>query len=70
MGSVAPRPVRLCHCEYYLETGKTTKAELKEALNADISPISDVRAEADYRRTVAENLLLELLGKEFGYAIG
>ena len=70
MGSVAPRPVRLCHCEYYLETGKTTKAELKEALNADISPISDVRAEADYRRTVAENLLLELLGKEFGYEIG
>ena len=70
MGSVAPRPVRLCHCEYYLETGRTTKAELQEALRADISPISDIRAEADYRRTVAENLLLDTLGKEFGYEIG
>ena len=70
MGSVAPRPVRLCHCEYFLETGRTTKAELTEALNADIAPISDIRAEADYRRAVAEKLLTELLGKEFGYAIG
>ena len=70
MGSVAPRPVILFHCEYYIAEGWITKTKLKEALNADIAPISDIRAEADYRRTVAENLLLELLGKEFGYEIG
>jgi len=69
MGSVAPRPVRLTHCEACLAAGNVAKAALLAALDADIAPITDLRAEADYRRKTAGNLLLDLLEKEFGYEI-
>jgi len=70
MGSVAPRPVRLLHCERCLSAGALTLGAFFAALDKDISPISDLRATADYRRSVAGNLLPDVLGKEFGYAIG
>lgn len=63
-GSVAPTVIRAQHAEAFL-TGKRLTPELPaqaiESLNQDLSPISDLRSTADYRRRVAGNLLAKAL---------
>lgn len=62
-GSVAPGIWRCPAAEAALEGRRLTLTSLKEAaaiVRAEIRPISDVRASADYRREVAGNLLLRL----------
>jgi CO/xanthine dehydrogenase FAD-binding subunit len=56
LGSVAPTVVRLTHAEQALAGGAGVDAALG-ALANDIQPIDDVRSTADYRRTVAANLV-------------
>ena len=62
-GGVAPRPLRAQATEAFL-TGKPwtreTARAAREAVLADISPISDARGTADYRKTVAANLVQRL----------
>jgi carbon-monoxide dehydrogenase medium subunit len=66
LGSVAPRPLRAIAAEEYL-TGKPLSIETFEQagkLAADaVSPISDVRASADYRRKMASTLVIRLLSQ-------
>jgi carbon-monoxide dehydrogenase medium subunit len=64
LGSVAPRPVRAKNAEEFL-TGKLLKKEVFEeaaALTAQaVSPISDVRASAEYRRRMSAVLTRRML---------
>jgi xanthine dehydrogenase FAD-binding subunit len=62
-GSVGPTIITCREAEEALIGGKLTAASLGEAaaiVRKAVNPISDVRADADYRRTVAGNLLLRL----------
>jgi CO/xanthine dehydrogenase FAD-binding subunit len=62
-GSVGPTVVICREAEEALIGGELTPARLREAVaivQKAVTPISDVRADADYRRTVAGNLLLRL----------
>ena len=69
-GSVAPTPVRLPAVEQLLE-GATLDAvkiaEAREAAEAAVSPITDVRSTAEYRRQIVgvyvERSLAQLLGE-------
>lgn len=68
MGAVAPTVVRLSTLETELEGARVTPGlldrlvpRLLELLSADISPIDDLRAGADYRRRCATGLVHELL---------
>lgn len=60
MGSVAPKATRSPHAEEVL-LGKRLNdiayADVRQAVQLDISPIDDVRASADYRRKVAASLV-------------
>ena len=58
-GSVAEVPLRARSAESSLAGGDVLGAVA--AVAADIRPIDDVRSTADYRRTVAQNVLEELL---------
>jgi len=64
LGSVAPTVVRARTAESVLR-GRTIDAEsiasARRALSQDISPIDDLRSTANYRLTVAGNLLEEFL---------
>lgn len=64
MGSVAPVPLRAWTTELLIQ-GQGIQdlpiAEAKLALMEDIRPIDDIRSTAKYRRTVAANLLGQLL---------
>jgi len=64
LGSVAPTVVRARTAEDVLR-GRTIDAEsiasARRALSEDISPIDDLRSTANYRLTVAGNLLEEFL---------
>lgn len=66
LGSVAPRPLRAKNAEQLL-TDKTLSRKLFEeaaVLAADaISPISDLRASADYRRRITSVLTRRMLEK-------
>ena len=61
-GGMAERTKRASHAEAFLR-GKPWTREAVEAaaalLEKDLTPISDVRGSADFRRTVARNLLLK-----------
>ena len=59
LGSVAEVPLRARGAEAALARGNVEGAVA--AVAADIRPIDDVRSTADYRRTVAQNVLRELL---------
>ncbi|MBI4912688.1 MAG: xanthine dehydrogenase family protein subunit M [Acidobacteria bacterium] len=64
LGSVAPVPVRALHAETVLRGAPLSALPLsaaREALQADIAPIDDLRSSARYRRRVAGNLLEEAL---------
>jgi len=64
LGAVAPKPVRAYRAEKILE-GKELDETLIEQCAAivkeDISPISDIRASAEYRKLVASTLLKRTL---------
>jgi xanthine dehydrogenase FAD-binding subunit len=62
-GSVGPGIVRCPQAEKLLEGQPLTLTSLRAAaaaVGSAVTPISDVRASADYRRQVAGNLLLRL----------
>lgn len=62
-GSVGPTIIRCMEAEQAITGRALTLTALKEAAalaREAVSPISDVRASADYRRQVAGNLLLRL----------
>ena len=56
LGSVAPTVIRLTGTERALASGAGVE-EAVRTLDAEISPIDDLRSSADYRRAVAANLL-------------
>lgn len=56
LGSVGPTVVRLPQTEAALASGAGLDAALA-ALQSEITPIDDLRSTADYRRTVAANLV-------------
>ena len=58
LGSVAPTVVRARHAEAVLAAGGSV-ADAQAALQADISPIDDLRCTAAYRRRVAANLVAQ-----------
>ena len=59
LGSVAPTPVRVPNAEAFL-AGKTVTEDLMvqcaQMVAREITPITDLRASADYRRDLAETL--------------
>ena len=60
LGSLSPKPIRAYLVEKELEDRKITDAVLEQCavtMNQEISPISDIRGSADYRRLVAAVLL-------------
>jgi CO/xanthine dehydrogenase FAD-binding subunit len=59
LGSVAEVPLRARGAEAALARGDVEGAVM--AVAADIRPIDDVRSTAEYRRTVAQNVLRDLL---------
>lgn len=72
MGGVAPTPVRSYSIEKAL-TGQPLTQELIDEhaalLQNDISPISDVRGTADYRREVSVNLMKRALKSAAGMEV-
>jgi xanthine dehydrogenase small subunit len=61
LGSVAPTVLRLSRTEAALEAGESIDNVVR-ALEAEIAPIDDVRSTAEYRRTVAGNLVRRFWG--------
>ncbi len=64
LGSVAPMPIRARRTEEVLLGGSVADLPLDAALvalQADISPIDDLRSSARFRRKVAGNLLVDML---------
>jgi CO/xanthine dehydrogenase FAD-binding subunit len=69
LGSLAPVPCRARHAEAVLVGQPLAALPLeaaREALLADISPIDDIRSTARYRRTVAGNVLVQMLTELLG----
>jgi len=63
-GCVAPIPIRCRMTESVLEGKRLDDrrvAAARDALNADIQPIGDVRGSAEYRRRASANVLEQLL---------
>ncbi len=68
-GSVAPVPIRLEKCEQLLTGVRTADLvfgapflkELAAEAEAEVMPISDIRAGEDYRRSVSGSILSELV---------
>lgn len=63
-GGMAATPKRATACEAVLAGAPwdaATCARAMQALDRDFTPISDMRASSDYRRTVARNLLRKFL---------
>lgn len=70
IGSAGPTALRAFHTEELLRAWKRPDSEEKWqslheeiaiALSEDISPIDDIRATGSYRKTVADNLVLQLV---------
>lgn len=70
VGSAGPTALRAFHTEELLRTWKRPDSEEKWqslheeiaiALSEDISPIDDIRATGSYRKTVAANVVLQLV---------
>ncbi len=67
LGSVAPTVVRCRAAEDTVRGQRiddATIARAVQALDADIAPIDDMRSTAEYRRTVAQNLIAAFLGQK------
>ncbi|SMC65160.1 carbon-monoxide dehydrogenase medium subunit [Desulfocicer vacuolatum DSM 3385] len=59
LGSVAPTPIRVPKAEAFLKNKPATRevlAQCAELVAREISPITDLRASADYRRDLSETL--------------
>ncbi|HEX2765168.1 MAG TPA: xanthine dehydrogenase family protein subunit M [Candidatus Limnocylindria bacterium] len=70
LGSVAATPIRASATEAALEGARPTAEtadRAREALEAEIHPIDDVRSTADYRRLVAGRVLHRLIRDEGGW---
>jgi CO/xanthine dehydrogenase FAD-binding subunit len=68
LGAVAPTPRRACGVENLLEGQAVTEELIDqccEAIQDEIQPITDVRATAEYRRSIASVLLKRLLQQVF-----
>jgi CO/xanthine dehydrogenase FAD-binding subunit len=64
LGSIAPMPIRCSETEALLTDRVLDRAAINHAKSkivTEISPISDMRSTADYRRDVTVNLLEEFL---------
>ncbi|MET1159539.1 MAG: xanthine dehydrogenase family protein subunit M [Thermoprotei archaeon] len=73
LNSVAPKPIRARSAEKVLIDKKPSDELFEEAANAvtkDISPISDVRAPAEYRLYMSRLLVRETLREAFEKAMG
>jgi CO/xanthine dehydrogenase FAD-binding subunit len=71
LGSVAPTPVRAREVESFLESHEITENTIKEASDLvpnDISPITDHRSTAEYRKQVSKVLTKRTLTKAFEMA--
>jgi CO/xanthine dehydrogenase FAD-binding subunit len=66
LGSVAPVPLRLTKLEAEL-LGKRANAfsaeQVRRMVTEEIAPIADIRSTAEYRATVAGNLVVEFLAR-------
>ena len=61
-GGMAPAPVRAIKTENFLNGKSWSRSTIEDAmsvLDKEFTPISDARAEAGYRNTVAKNLLMK-----------
>ncbi len=65
LGSVAPTPIRARHVEAAL-VGRPIDAAAADAVIDDIAPIDDIRSTAEYRRTVARNVIRAWLREAAG----
>jgi CO/xanthine dehydrogenase FAD-binding subunit len=66
LGSVAPVPVRARQAEAALRgkpVDESTVGAAQHALARDIAPIDDLRSTADYRLTVAQQLIGEMISR-------
>lgn len=73
LGAVAPTPVRAHKAEAFLqgkEAAPETFKEASELVIEDISPITDVRATAEYRRAVSKALVRDALRNAAGRVRG
>jgi CO/xanthine dehydrogenase FAD-binding subunit len=73
LGSVAPTPIRARKTESFLEERNITDQMIKEAsaiVDSDISPITDIRASADYRKEVSKILVRRVLQKAIHTPMG
>jgi carbon-monoxide dehydrogenase medium subunit len=64
LGSVAPRTIRLKNVEERLigyNVGREIIEEAADLIEESISPISDIRASAAYRKKVSRNLFIKLV---------
>ncbi len=71
LGSVAPTPVRALKIEAFLEGTNITEKSIDEAsqiVASDISPISDLRASAEYRKEISCILVRRVLQRAFEMA--
>jgi len=71
LGAVAPTPIRAYKAEHVLEGQKATPgllAETAEIAAGETSPISDLRASADYRRRLSAVLVRRALENSLGLA--
>jgi len=71
LGSVAPTPVRARKTEDFLESHEISEKTMKEAADLvtnDISPITDHRSTAEYRKEVSKVLTKRALTKAFEMA--
>ena len=71
LGSVAPTPVRAREVEDFLESHEISEKTIKEASDLvpnDISPITDHRSTAEYRKEVSKVLTKRALTKAFEMA--
>jgi len=73
LGAVAPTPIRAHKAEQVLQGRKVTPELLAEAAAraaTEISPISDLRASADYRRNISAVLVRRALERAIGETRG
>jgi CO/xanthine dehydrogenase FAD-binding subunit len=71
LGAVAPTPLRMARAEVALRGQQATEAlwqEIAEIVRADVRPISDQRASADYRRHVSGAAAVRALRQAAGLA--
>lgn len=69
LGAVAPRPIRARTVEELLEGREITASligQCREKVGEEISPISDIRATAEYRKAMAGVLVGRLLQRQSG----